>query len=125
MPGVEWNFTWRPVKGGDSEQPDATVIDICHKLAKIAAAQASGDLFRAAYVAGVTLWPILEAVWAANDKPVPPCGSVWAHIGDLDRGPPDAEARLRRLFTGRDADRVQAAVEVIGWTVPVLREDES
>jgi predicted nucleotidyltransferase len=88
---------------------------------KIAAAQASGDPFRAAYEAGVTLWPILEAVWAANDRPVPPCGSIWAHVRDLERGPPDAEAQLRRLFVGDDADRVRAAVEVIDWAVPVLR----
>jgi predicted nucleotidyltransferase len=90
-------------------------------LYKIAAATESGDPFRAAYVAGVTLWPILEAVWAANDRPVPPCGSVWAHVGDLGKGPPDAEARLRRLFMGDDAARVQAAVEIIEWAVPVLR----
>jgi predicted nucleotidyltransferase len=93
--------------------------------AKIAAARESGDLFRAAYVAGATLWPILEAVWAANDKPVPPCGSVWAHVGDLNRGPPDPEARLRRLFVGDDGARVQAAVEVIEWAVPVLRGAKS
>jgi predicted nucleotidyltransferase len=92
---------------------------------KIVAAKASGDHFRAAYVSGVTLWPILEAVWAANDRPVPPCGSVWAHVGDLDRGPRDAAARLRRLFAGDDAERVRAAIEVIEWAVPALRGAES
>ena len=92
---------------------------------KIGAAMDAGDVVKAAYVASTTSWPILEALWAANDKPVPSCGSVWAHVGDLDRGPPGVEALLRRLFAGETADRVQAAVEIVDWAVPALRGFES
>jgi predicted nucleotidyltransferase len=89
---------------------------------KIVAAMEAGDVVKAAYVASTTSWPILEAIWAANDMPVPPSGAVWAHVGDLDKGPPEVEALLRRLFAGETADRVQAALEVVDWAVPALRE---
>jgi len=87
---------------------------------KIAAAQDAGDELRAAYVTGVTSWVILEGIWAVHEKPVPPCGAVWAHIQDLSPETPNIEAWLRRLFGEDASDRIQAAVEIIAWVVLIL-----
>ncbi len=89
---------------------------------KIAAARDAGDELRAAYVASTSSWEMLRGIWAAYDKPVPPCGALWAHLHDLPAGPPDIEAWLRRLFAGDTADRISAAIEIIDWVLPRLEE---
>ena len=91
---------------------------------KILAAKEAGDELKAAYITSVTSWKILEGIWAANEKPMPPGGAVWAHIKDLSRGPPHVEAQLRRLFEGDTLDRIGAAVEIIEWILPILRGPE-
>lgn len=89
---------------------------------KIAAARDAGDELRAAYVASTSSWEMLRGIWAVYDKPVPPCGALWAHLHDLPAGPPDLEAWLRRLFTGDTSDRIGAALEIIDWVLPRLEE---
>lgn len=104
--------------------PAATRDEISYWLQsariKIVAALDAGDTFRAAYVAATTSWPILEGIWAANEKPMPPCGAVWAHVGDLTRGPPDVTGRLRLLFGGDMRERAGAALDLIAWIVREL-----
>ena len=89
---------------------------------KIAAARDAGDELRAAYVASTSAWEMLRGIWAAHDRPVPPCGALWAHLHDLPAGPPDVEAWLRRLFAGDTPDRIGAAIEIIDWVLPRLEE---
>jgi predicted nucleotidyltransferase len=104
--------------------PAATRDEISYWLQsariKMVAALDAGDTFRAAYVAATTSWKILEGIWAANEKPVPPCGAVWAHVGDLNRGPSDVTDRLRLLFGGDTRERAGAALDLIAWTVREL-----
>jgi len=87
---------------------------------KILAARDAGDELRAAYVTCTSSWEMLRGIWAAYDKPVPPCGALWAHLHDLPAGPPDIEAWLRRLFAGDTGDRISAAIEIIDWVLPCL-----
>jgi len=87
---------------------------------KMAAAGAAGDLRRAAYVSSTTSWPLLTGLWAANDRPMPPSGAVWAHLADLSKGPLQVEARLECLFMGEASERVQVAIDLIEWAVPHL-----
>jgi predicted nucleotidyltransferase len=78
---------------------------------KIAAAVDAGDLLRAAYVAGVTSWPILEGLWLAGGRPMPPAGAVWAHLGDLADAPP--RWWVEALFLGEARERSRAAIRLI------------
>jgi predicted nucleotidyltransferase len=87
---------------------------------KMIVAREAGDLLQAAYVVSTASWPILEGLWAANDKPMPPNGAVRAHIRDLSRTPPALEDLWHRFFAGDVSDRIQAAIELIDWVVPVL-----
>jgi predicted nucleotidyltransferase len=89
---------------------------------KIAAARDTGDELRAAYVTSTSAWEMLRGIWAAYDKPMPPCGALWAHLHDLPAGPPDIAAWLRRLFVGATSDRIGAAIEIIDWVLPRLEE---
>jgi hypothetical protein len=85
---------------------------------KMAAAADAGDTLKAAFVASTTSWKILEGVWAVNDLPMPPSGTVLARRGDLERVPDGWESLFVRLFLGTDAaDRVAAAREAIDWVL--------
>jgi hypothetical protein len=87
---------------------------------KIVAARDAGDELRASYVASTTSWVILEGIWAACDKPVPPSGALWAHIPDLSTSSADVEACMQRLFGEDTSDRVVATLEIVDWVVPLL-----
>lgn len=88
---------------------------------KIMAADAAGDTMRAAYLVTVNAWPILETIWAVNDRPTPPQGAVWAHLVDLVRHPPDRSG-LETLFAGDSVARVHAALDLIRWLLPKLAD---
>jgi hypothetical protein len=83
---------------------------------KLRAARAAGDPFAAACAA--ELWPILDGLWAVNDKPTPPMGAVWAHLPDLAEAPP--RAWLEDLVTGGAATRVAAAERLLAWAIARL-----
>jgi hypothetical protein len=46
---------------------------------------------------------------------MPPNGSVWPHLKDLAKGPPDVEKQLVQLFCGETKERIQTAIELIDW----------
>lgn len=73
-----------------------------------------GDWLRAAFVTGTSSWQIMEGLWAANNLPLPPNSSVRPHLRDLP-GPPDVEAKYRRLFLGDTEERVRIALDLIDW----------
>jgi predicted nucleotidyltransferase len=87
---------------------------------KLRAATDAGDEFRAAYVVGMTTWFALEAVWAVNDRPLPPGGALLAQFAGLPMLPLDFHTWLRRFFAGPAATRVQAMAEIIDWLLPLL-----
>jgi hypothetical protein len=87
---------------------------------KMSVALAAGETFKAAFVATTTLWEILMGLWAVNSKPMPPNSSVWYHLKDLSLKPTDSEEMLTRLFTDETRVRVQTAIDLIDWILPLL-----
>ncbi|GCE31371.1 DNA polymerase subunit beta [Dictyobacter alpinus] len=91
--------------------------------AKIQVAESGGDQVKAAFVTGTVSWQIVEGLWAANNRPLPPNGSVWVHLKDLSQGPPDVEARLERFFCGETEQRIQVALAFLDWILVHLNHD--
>ncbi|WP_405063139.1 nucleotidyltransferase domain-containing protein [Kribbella sp. NBC_01505] len=81
---------------------------------KIRVAMAGGDLLKAAFVTGTTTWFLMEGLWAANNRPLPPNSSVRPHLGDL-AGPPDVERLYRELFLADAERRVEVALYLYDW----------
>ena len=90
---------------------------------KIAVAMSGGDLLKAAFVAGTSSWSIMEGLWAANNRPLPPNSSIRPHLGDLSVGPPDIGVRYRQLFLAGARERVRTALDLIDWILGRLAED--
>lgn len=82
---------------------------------KIMVARRGGDLLKAAYVTSTSSWGIMEGLWAANNRPLPPNSSVRPHLSDLTEGPADIETMYRQLFLADTPQRVQVALELIEW----------
>lgn len=89
---------------------------------KLKSARDAGDLLKASYAASTSSWQILEGLWAVSSRPMPPNGSVFPHLGDLRAGPPDVRRKLERLFLGDIPERTGAALDLIGWTLPLLEK---
>ena len=87
---------------------------------KIHAALAAGDVLRAAYWTSTTSWKLLEGLWAAHDRPMPPGGSVWAHLDDLRSLTPELVRHLHVLFLGEAAARSAAMVTLVDATLRLL-----
>lgn len=88
---------------------------------KIVAAWDAGDLMKASYVVSTTSWPLLEGLWAAADKPMPPNGGVLPHVRDLEDITPGVERGLRTIFLEDTNERIEASLELIDRIVPLLR----
>ena len=69
-------------------------------------ATAAGDTLKAAFVAGTTSWQVIEGLWAANDKPLPPNSSVRPHLADLTQGPAGLNSKYTQLFQGDTGTRI-------------------
>ncbi|GAA1708578.1 nucleotidyltransferase domain-containing protein [Kribbella yunnanensis] len=88
---------------------------------KIRVAVAGGDLLKAAFVASTTSWFLIEGLWAANDRPLPPNSSVRPHLRDL-AGPPDVESLYGELFLADAERRVEVALFLCDWVLGELGE---
>jgi hypothetical protein len=108
--------------------PDDERRDIAHWLLsariKLTAALTAHDSLKAAYLSSTVSWPLLQGLWAANEKPVPPNGSVWVHLKDLSRGPQDVEEQLKQFLLDEPFSRAQAAISLIDWTLEQLDDKE-
>lgn len=83
----------------------------------------NGDLLKAAFAAGTSSWGIMEGLWAANNKPLPPHSSVRPHLRDLSYEPDNIEDLYGRLFLAETPIRVQVALELIDWIIEQLSEE--
>ncbi len=88
---------------------------------KIRVALDGGDLLRAAFAAGTTSWGLMEGLWAANNRPLPPNSSVRPHLCDLTVGPPDIQTKYRQLFLGETPERVQITLDLLDWIIGQLQ----
>lgn len=89
---------------------------------KICVAMAGGDELKAAFVIGTSSWQLMEGLWAANNRPLPPNSSVRPHLVDLV-GPPEIAVGYRELFLADTPERIRVALELIDWILPRLRDD--
>jgi predicted nucleotidyltransferase len=90
---------------------------------KIRVADRDGNLLKAAFATGTVSWQIVEGLWAANNRPLPPNGSIWPHLKDLSQGPADVEEKLKRFFCGETRQRVQVALELLDWILSSLERE--
>lgn len=87
---------------------------------KIQLAFQEGQLLKAAFVSGTVSWQIIEGLWAANNRPLPPNSSIWPHLKDLTQGPPDVEEQLTQLFCAETPQRIQVTLKLLRWILSRL-----
>ncbi|HEV2123505.1 MAG TPA: hypothetical protein VGW38_12115 [Chloroflexota bacterium] len=66
------------------------------------------------------MWPLIEALWAANDLPAPSVGSVPVHLAGLPRQPPGCWDTFDRLLLGEVPERAAAFVKLARWVAAAL-----
>lgn len=91
---------------------------------KMTVAQKAGDLPKAAFVCSTTTWQILMGLWAVNDKPMPPNGSVLVHLKDLSKRPLHLERQINQFFCGDLPQRIQIAIDLVHWILERLKSSK-
>lgn len=86
---------------------------------KINAAKDAGDLLKASFVVATTSWKILEGMWAVNDLPMPPSGTVLAHRKDLTQVPDNWDELFEGLFLDDTLGRIHASLTIIDWLLDI------
>jgi hypothetical protein len=86
---------------------------------KLEAAFTTHDIVKIAYLSSTNAWKILEGLWAANHKPMPPSGSVGAHLGRLEL-PISPSELSQNLFAETPEVRGQTALRLIDWVLERL-----
>ena len=76
------------------------------------------DTIKINFLTATNSWKVIEALWAVNNKPVPPSGSVLRFISDITIVPFDDW--FERLFAGDGAAKATAMLQIIGWVLPKL-----
>ncbi|PGB02701.1 nucleotidyltransferase domain-containing protein [Bacillus toyonensis] len=84
-------------------------------LIKIKTALKAKDELKASYIVQTSTWTLLEGIWAFNNKPVPPAGSVLKYIETLSKAPTHFEDFINKLFLGDTTERISSAVFLIEW----------
>lgn len=70
------------------------------------------------FITATSSWKVLEAVWAVNDKPMPPSGSIARFLKDLHTVPFDKWFSL--MFCGNSLLRTDTILKIIDWVLPLL-----
>jgi predicted nucleotidyltransferase len=78
----------------------------------------SNDYLKVNFITAVSSWKVLEAVFAVNDKPVPPAGRVIRELPNLKTIP--EEHWFEGLFHEDTNQRTKSMLSVIGWVLPLL-----
>jgi len=64
---------------------------------------------------------LLDGIWAVNNKPIPPAGSVLKYIETLSKVPTHFEDFINKLFLGDTTERTSAAIFLIEWVLHNLK----
>ena len=86
---------------------------------KLASAMEDRNELLASFIIATNSWKILEAVWAVNDKPMPPSGSVLLFMNELICTPFDNWFSL--MFCDDYYVKADSLLRVIDWVLPLLR----
>lgn len=89
-------------------------------LIKIKAAQKEKDDLKASFVIITSFWTMLEGIWAINNKPTPPSGSVLVHIKALPHRLTNLDELLYKVSLGNTNERINATIIVIEWVLSNL-----
>ena len=81
--------------------------------AKLEAALSDDDEIRISYLVSINIWKVLEGIWAVNQKPVPPAGSLYRRYKDLESVP--FGGWFEKLMTGAAESRARAMIKTIEW----------
>ncbi|KKZ93399.1 hypothetical protein B4147_2635 [Bacillus wiedmannii] len=90
-------------------------------LIKMQSALKANDELKASYIVHTSTWTLLEGIWAVNNKPTPPAGSVLRYIQMLPNKPIHLEALLHKLFVGDTIERTSSAIFLIEWILHNLK----
>ncbi|HDR7783865.1 MULTISPECIES: nucleotidyltransferase domain-containing protein [Bacillus] len=90
-------------------------------LIKIQSAMKAHDELKASYIVHTSTWTLLEGIWAINNKPTPPAGSVLRYIQVLPNKPIQLETLLHKLFLGDTTERISSAIFLIDWVLHNLK----
>jgi len=85
---------------------------------KLAAATDSGDALKVRYLISTNAWILLEAVWAANNRPMPPTATAYRHYPQLRNTP--FPGWFEALFHEDNAKRMEITRKIITWAVERL-----
>lgn len=86
-------------------------------LIKIQSALKVNDELKASYIVHTSTWTIVEGIWAINNKPTPPAGSVLKYMQTLSKVPINFDDLINILFLGDTTERISSAIFLIEWVL--------
>jgi predicted nucleotidyltransferase len=81
---------------------------------------AGDDALKARYLAATNAWALLEAVWAVNNRPMPPTATAYRLTPQLECAP--FPGWFEALFHENNARRLEAARQIIAWAAERLEK---
>ncbi|KAB2441029.1 nucleotidyltransferase family protein [Bacillus luti] len=86
-------------------------------LVKIQSALKANDELKASYIVHTSTWTLVEGIWAMNNKPVPPAGSVLKYIQTLSNRPNHFDELINKVFLGDTRERISSAIFLMEWVL--------
>lgn len=86
---------------------------------KVMASLKRNDVLKTNYLTATNSWKLIEAIWAVNNKPMPPSSSVIKFMNELSIVP--YEKWFEKLFSGSDTEKTQNMMSIIDWVLPILK----
>jgi hypothetical protein len=87
---------------------------------KLRAALHNNDMLKTIFITSTASWKIIEAVWAVNDKPIPPISRVIIELPNLKRVPDPKW--FEGLFCELTELRAKNMLSIISWVLPLLEQ---
>lgn len=85
---------------------------------KLESAFLNKDIILISYLTATNTWMVLEGIWAVNQKPVPPSGSLYRRYSQLEIIP--FENWFEGLLTGDTESKGRIMIECIDWILKKL-----
>ncbi|WP_156575363.1 nucleotidyltransferase family protein [Bacillus luti] len=86
-------------------------------LIKIPSALKANDELKASYIVHTSTWTLVEGIWAMNNKPVPPAGSVLKYIQTLSNRPNHFDELINKVFLADTRERISSAIFLMEWVL--------
>ncbi len=99
--------------------PQKVMDGLYHWLMTVKIKLETADVLKKRYLAHVNAWKVLEAMWAVNNKPMPPAGTAYRKRGELQTVP--CENWFEKLFS---EDCCSTMSEIIDFLLPILKKED-